>query len=296
MSRGQLYFLGQNPDFTIISGQIFSRNEVTGGSLMIPFMLTYSSIGRNNGNRFASAEVLSVRGELRTEEGIRISETITYENSILSGERLIFQSQFSFSFTHDIIHKVEEQRNVDLNLNLSITIQAALYSEGNSKGQYFVSGFEKGHGNISFVIPQSEWVGKLLPKLGYDSLRLIEIPAASLVIPDVYAVSLGELAESKRLFTLGQYDHAVAHCRSALDPIRPNKDEIRQYIDSDSEYKWIKTMIDKTNEWLNDIVRSTYSVTSKTHHMKTTGHFDRSDAEIIIMMTTAIIAYIGRLK
>jgi len=33
MSRGNIYFLGENPDFRILADQVFARNDFTGGRL-----------------------------------------------------------------------------------------------------------------------------------------------------------------------------------------------------------------------------------------------------------------------
>ena len=150
--------------------------------------------------------------------------------------------------------------------------------------------------HVNFQIPQSYWINKVLPQIGHDSLRLIELPSLSRIIPEEYSRSVKELDEAKRYFLHGDYDKAVGHCRSALDPFKAKRDEVKTFIKSKSELAWINEVLDATDEWLNKLIKSTSRLTSKSHHIPSTGHFDRSDAEIIMMITVALIAYIGKLE
>jgi hypothetical protein len=55
-------------------------------------------------------------------------------------------------------------------------------------------------------------------------------------------------------------------------------------------------MLEFTDEWLVKVVRATVSYTSKAHHPPSMNNFGRGNAEIIMMITMAIIAYIGQLE
>jgi hypothetical protein len=298
MSRGNISFLGQNPDCRILTDQIFGRNDFAGGTIMVPFKIEFSG-SIMTGNRFLeSAETLILKGELRTEKGLRVSENTILENYRISNNQKAFESQFQFSFSNDVIYKIESERKGDLMLSLSIVIEAVLY-EGmtfsNSQQRNFISGINKGGGHVQFQIPQSVWINKILPQIGHDSFRLIEIPSMSHLIPGEYSLSICELEEAKKYFLLGEYDKTVAHCRSALDPFKAQKDELRTFIKSKSEFSWVNEVLTATDEWLNKLVKSTSHFTSKAHHIPSTGHFGRSEAEIIMMVTVALIAYIGKL-
>lgn len=193
MSRGNMYILGENPDFRVLTDQIFARNDFTGGTLIIPFRVEFSNFMRNGNNRLSKAEILWLKGELRTEGGIRISEGTILDNHMISNSKLSFQSQFQFSFSYDVINQIESKRKDDLLLIVSIAGQAALYEEiafSNNQNRSFISGFDKGSGHVSFQIPQSYWINRVLSQIGHDSLRLIELPSLSRIIPDEYSRSL----------------------------------------------------------------------------------------------------------
>jgi len=298
MSRGSIYMLQSNPDFTVLTEKIFARNEFSASTLIIPFKIEFSGTPGGYNKRMSKAEVLFFKGELRAKNSsIFCGESIVFTNCIFSADQKSIEAQFQFSFSHEIINKIEKQRTGDLALSIAVTAQTAEYEEiilEGKKSHSFITGFDKASGHVDFQIAQSNWVKNLLPQMGHQSFRLIELPTASQIISAEYATSLKELDEARKYFLNGDYDKTVAHCRSALDPFKPKKDEIKKYVSSKSEFAWAKDVMEATDEWLLKLVKSTSHFTSKPHHIPSTGHFDRMDAEIIMMVTTAIIAYIGK--
>jgi P2-related tail formation protein len=51
---------------------------------------------------------------------------------------------------------------------------------------------------------------------------------------------------------------------------------------------------ESTYTWLDKLIKETSNFASKTHHPPSTGHFSRHDAQVVQMITTAIIAYAGK--
>jgi hypothetical protein len=290
--------LQANPDFTVLTDKIFARNEISGSTLIIPFKIEFTGTPSGYNKRMLKAQVLFFKGELRTKNSsILCGESIVFTNSMLSVQQKSFESQFQFSFSHEITNKIEKQRTGDLPMSIAVTAQTAEYEQimlADNKNHTFITGFDKASGHVDFQIPQSNWVNNLLPQMGHQSFHLIELPTASQIIPAEYATSLKELEEAKKYFLNGDYDKTVAHCRSALDPFKPKKGEIQSFIKSKSSFAWANDVLEATDEWLLKLAKSTSHFTSKTHHIPSTGHFDRTEAEIIVMVTTAIIAYIGK--
>ena len=298
MSNGNIYFLGENPGFRILTDRIFARNERSSAILIIPFRIEFIGFGRRA--KSFKAEVLFSKAELRAiNSSIKCSESIMLANHQLSANQLSYESQFDFTINYETIAKIEKERKGDLTFSVAVAIEAAVYDEiifeGNLNKQ-FVSEFSKGSGYIDFLVPQSSWVNTLLPQMGHDSFRLFELPKNSHIIPEAYSKSLNELEEAKRYFLNGDYDKAVGHCRSALDPFKAKKDELKTFIKSKSELSWINEVLVATDEWLLKLVKSTSHFTSKAHHIPSVGHFGRSEAEIIMMITTALIAYIAKVE
>lgn len=298
MAKGTIHFLSENPDFEISADKIWARNSGSGATLVVPYRISFSGLGSRSKGDNLKYEVLAVKGELRTQSGILVGYSIQLTNYWLSNSELSFTGQLDFSFGYDVIQKIEKVRKGDIEFHLSVNFQTAIfkeYSNGEKTRDYLNTGYDRASGHIDFTIPQSSWVNTILPQTGYGTFRLIELPATSSVIPSEYAISLGELEEAKKYFLNGDYDKTVAHCRSALDPFKAKKGEIKSYIKSKSEYAWVDDVQTATDEWLNKLVKSTSHFTSKSHHGPSVGHFGRTDAEIIMMVTTSLIAYVGKL-
>jgi hypothetical protein len=244
-------------------------------------------------NKAHKIEIILMKAELRTEKGIRCSETTILGNFYIVNTKLNFESQFRFSFPYDTLNRIEKERVGDMKFNLAISAQAAIYEEiifTNKQSKIFVAEIDKGHGYVDFQIPQSMWVKSILSQTGHKSFRLVELPLRSSIIPEEYSTSLKELDEAERFFLIGEFDQAVAHCRSALDPFKPKKEEIRKYVKSKHEFVWYNKMLEFSDEWLVKVVRATASFTSKPHHPPSMNNFGRGNAEIIMMITTSIIA------
>lgn len=299
MANGNIYMLGSNPDFTVQTDKIFARNDNSFATLLIPFKIEFSGSLRVNETNFAKAEVILFKGELRSNDSsILLGESIIMMNQTLTQTQRSFNAQFQFSFPTSIIEKIEKKRMSDMKFHIAVTGQIAEYgiiSFTNNQSRSFVTGFEKPSGHVDFEIPQSQWV-KILNDVGYKPLRIYELPAASHIIPEEYSKSLKELDDANKYFMAGDYDKAVAHCRSAIDPFKPKKDEIRKYVSSKSEFAWAMDILDATDVWLNKVVKSTSHFTSKTHHVPSTGHFNRMSAEIVLMITIGIVAFVGNVQ
>lgn len=298
MAKGTIHFLSENPDFEISADKIWARNAGSGATLVVPYRISFSGLGSRSKGVNLKYEVMAVKSELRTQGGIFVGNSIQLTNYWLTKSELSFEGQIDFNFGYDVIQKMEKVRKGDIEFHLTLNFQTAIFKEfsnGEKINNFLNTGYDRASGHIDFTIPQSSWVNSILPQTGYGTFRLIELPATSSVIPDEYGVSLRELEEAKKYFLNGDYDKTVAHCRSALDPFKAKKGEIKSYIKSKSEYAWVDDVQTATDEWLNKLVKSTSHFTSKSHHSPSVGHFGRTDAEIIMMVTTSLVAYIGKL-
>lgn len=69
-----------------------------------------------------------------------------------------------------------------------------------------------------------------------------------------------------------------------------------EFIKSSSEFKFMSEIQKSTLQWLDSMFTESKNFTSKTHHSPSMGHFDRHDAETIFLITTGIVAYIGKIE
>lgn len=198
------------------------------------------------------------------------------------------------------ILKIEEKREDNLKANISIEFKAVnlenitLPSGSSKKEITILTDLKQSQCNLDFEIPQSQWITKLLPALGWKTSQLIELPSTNELIPEEYSQSLAELNKANEYFSKGDYDKVVAHCRSAIDPIKEKLPALKTAIESKHEYEWLKKINESTFVWLDTVIKGTSSFASKAHHAPSFGHFLKYDAQVVLMITTAIIGYAGK--
>lgn len=199
------------------------------------------------------------------------------------------------------LEKIEERRRDDIQFRLSgsalIAEHPSVTRAGSNEKQEHrrdVESFAKGHFEITFSIPLSHWVGKVLPGLGYGKVKLIEIPTLEKIEPDTLKDAQEELVQAQDYFTRGDYDKAVGHCRSALEPLKDLLPEMKPLL-TNSENEWINEVGQATYEWIDRTWKKTRDISSKAHHLPSIGHFSRFEAHTILMVTTALLSYSGKL-
>ncbi len=199
------------------------------------------------------------------------------------------------------IEKMEERRQGDIQFRLSGSALVAEHPSvakagPNQKQEYRrdVGNFNKGSFNITFSIPQSHWVDKILSGFGYGKVKLIEIPFQEKSIPDTFKNALEEVIQAKNYFTHGDYDKAVEHCRNALEPLKGLLPDIKTLL-TNSKNEWVAEVGQATYDWIDKIYKKTRDVSSIPHHPPSVGHFSRFEAQAILMVTIALLSYTGKL-
>jgi len=160
------------------------------------------------------------------------------------------------------------------------------------------------HFDLPVEIPQSHWVDKVLPGLGYGKVKLIEVPIPEKIVPEIFQKALRELEEARRYFVEGEHDKVVAHCRGAVEQI-PNTltvdlSDIEKPSFNDKVEGFLKqhlstVLADSKRNSLRTMIKATWTLSSIPHHPSPPGYFDRADAEAVMLLTTALLAYVGKL-
>jgi hypothetical protein len=199
------------------------------------------------------------------------------------------------------LEKIEERRRDDIQFRLSsdalVAEHPSIPKAGPNEQQEYrrdVEGFTKGHFEITFSIPQSHWVDKILPGLGYGKVKLIEIPIPEKIVPDTIKNAQEELVQAQDYFVQGDYDKAVEHCRNALEPLKELLPEIKTLL-RNSKFEWVEEVGQATYDWIDKIYKKTRDVSSIPHHPPSIGHFSRFEAQAILMVTIALLSYSGKL-
>jgi hypothetical protein len=200
-----------------------------------------------------------------------------------------FMRTYSLEFPLDQrgLDWIENRRHGDVGLRIDIRFHIGAHELVRSGQGIALSArisFENLPAQFDLQVPQSHWVNQVLPGLGYGEVRVVEIPLSSPEsIPD-FPHAVDELLAAQRYFRTGDNDKAVAHCRSALEHIYNNRQELAKRETSESLADWFKTVVQKT-----------WPLVNKPHHPPSMGHFSRADAQMIYSVTTEILAYVGRL-
>ena len=135
-------------------------------------------------------------------------------------------------------------------------------------------------------------------------MKLIEVPIPEKIVPEIFQNALIELDNAQRYFIEGDYDKVAGHCKNAIqllpeslpldlkDISRPSfNDKVKKF----SEQHLSRVLSKSKRESLGNMMKATWALTSKAHHPSPLKSFNRADAEAIMLITTALLAYVGKL-
>lgn len=139
---------------------------------------------------------------------------------------------------------------------------------------------------VPVVIPRSNWVEKVLPQTGYGKIHIIELPAVPIEQCLGLKAAYDALRQAQELHKQGFYDEAVGKCRLALEPFFEETQDKKKIL----KRSWETRLGKVTYDWLNASFIALKEPTNKPHHSPTT-YFDQLDAEMLLAVTTALVAY-----
>jgi hypothetical protein len=292
-----------NSRLTLEPTQIGADGGTTYPRLTLPLSFYVSPIPLGSG-LFQNFDILSVQCHLYLKipnQKIAVG-TIPFMQYRVRHANLSYTANMEFPLDLYRIEKIEETRNGDLKCKIDVTILYGLYKtihlqqEGKVMPMEVLADFDQRYQSFDFDIPQSHWTSKILPQLGYGTVKIVEIPMTDRIIGEEFKKSVSELVFAQQYFEKGDYDKSVGHCRSALETIHAKLIDLKSFIKSDSEYDWVEEIATSTTNWLNKIYEKTYRLTNKPHHPPTVGHFSRYDADAIMLVVTALVSYVSRLS
>lgn len=148
--------------------------------------------------------------------------------------------------------------------------------------------------DLRVVFPQSDWVTRFLPNIGYGQTYIIEIPVVPMERINGVKASVEALQRAQELHRKGFYDDAVAKCRIALEPFF----EVADKPDDKGGTKKVpilkaawQTRLGKASyDWLNSAFTATKQATNQSHHLSSS-MFGQIETQILLILTTALVAY-----
>jgi hypothetical protein len=303
MAEVNFVIRSQNAVAKINESQISVINSRFFPGISIPFSIRFPKITeQNQWDNLRKGRWNSFEGSLHF---AGIDEAIFYFNK--SVHRDIFEnfeihSDLLMELGAEKLSQIERIRSGDLELKLRGTVHieiqkdyrnrmAALFTDQpgreNNEIDFFTS-FEQFQIELSFKIAKSFWVETILSKI-FKPFRLIQIP---MVNSRMGKTSLEELLKAEEYFLSGDYDKVVAHCRVALDPIRKKFKSLQEWVKNGKTMEdWSDGIKFTTLQWLDYQFKLLADITNKSHHAepRSFGHFSRSDAEAIYLVTAGVI-------
>lgn len=149
---------------------------------------------------------------------------------------------------------------------------------------------------VSFRIPKSDWVEKILPQLKYKDVALLEIPR----LEDVEFADVVEYINAAwKYHSMGEYSQVLGECRKALETLTTkvkNKGLEKEVMEEGKRriiLDWNKLLgSDEIGEIVGSICQKTWGfVTPGAHAGKT---INREDADFALMVTHAMANFVSR--
>ena len=212
-------------------------------------------------------------------------------------------SELEFPLDRYRVELLEQRRNGDdMNLRMDMQILLArfgertLFGKPETKLPVALNFNIRYQSPISLQVPQSVWLKSVLPGLGYGIINVLEFPAVALTACNELQHSYSALQRAHTKFTAGEYDEAIWQCRTAVDPLREELKKIKDGSPDSLSAEWAEKIGAATVEWLLIFFGKTHGIANTPTHSPNTGHFSRLDAQMILTVTTAVVAYVARTK
>lgn len=206
---------------------------------------------------------------------------------------------FNFVVDDKAISLIEKHRKDDVLFQIELTVLTLVKTEVHFQNGRMIraaDGMIKEVVSLYFPIPKSMWVEKILFALGYQSLRLIEIPLTHRTLKEAYADIVFEFTKAEEYFNQKDYNKCVAHCRHTLDALTRNLKKIKEQVPSETAFKWLENIDTATFNWIDELNKSNAALTSKTHHSGHKRDFTMQEAESIYLVILGLLNFIAHIK
>ena len=146
---------------------------------------------------------------------------------------------------------------------------------------------------VQINIDQSSWVNKVLPSLGYDQLRIIELKFPP-PLPD-HGNAAAQFDKAKRALDERRYDDCIKECRGLLKMWEKQFGATNEYPVADvvaRDRHWAGG--DDRRDLIYALWQRVSKIVSTPHHSEgqVIMTFDRKDARLVLILLAAISEYV----
>lgn len=136
-----------------------------------------------------------------------------------------------------------------------------------------------------------------MPQIGYGAVQVIELPAVPLMAVENYKEAFQALRQAQEHHKQGLYNEAAGLCRVALErffdyPEVTGADKLTRRVPT-LKKSWETKLGQATYDWLNGSLGAIKQAANPPHH-KPGPHYDQLEAQILIAITVAVVAYAAK--
>ncbi len=150
--------------------------------------------------------------------------------------------------------------------------------------------------DVQVQIPASLWVDRVLPPLGFSSLRLIEIalPTANGLLPEALIASFDA---ARHDYDLGNYRECVQKCRDVRNAVEQHLGATRQHSVADVLGDHLGLPPDAPQRaFLRNVWTGFADLTNAAHHQSSVQGLLRADAHVCLLTAALLLEYINQLR
>jgi len=150
--------------------------------------------------------------------------------------------------------------------------------------------------DLSVQLPASQWVDRVLPHLGFSSLRFIEIalPTANGLLPEALIASFDA---ARRDYDLGNYRECAQKCRDVRNAIEQHLGATRQHPVTEVIGDRLGLPQDAPQRaFLRNVWTGFADLTNAAHHQSTVHGLLRADAHVCLLTAALLLEYINQLR
>lgn len=278
---------------TITESQISGYGNTTAPMLLVPVdvAVLHPQLKNRDG-----LELVSLRGILIHSDGSQIYSEILPINRVMAQQSNIHKQQHHlwFPITERWLSSIENQRNGgDVKFRVDLILLTTKLIMLNDPSQMpMVWGYSWTYDlrlQNDLIIPRETWISQVLPRAGYGNTYILEFPVARIDSCQALGHSFKALQQATERHKLGEYDDAVGKCRVAIGPFFEEGEDKKPVL----KKSWEKKLGAATYTWLNTTLSSIKDAANVTHHSPN-AHYSQMDSQMILAITTAVVAYIIR--
>lgn len=295
MNESHFTILSTTQKIRVSPSDLYPSYDGLQATLGIPVNFTLNPPNRDN-----SFDLVSLEAKLRLiDPTVQISQTViqpafsSRPNTWEGGKML------NFIISEKAIHLIEKNRKGELHFGIEFTLLILVRKNYQPSIDLYFSAHDfwtTDISNVTFYVPRSVWIEKILPKFGYRNLKLFEIPLSHNLLKEAYGDIIFEFDKAEQYFNAHDYNKCVAHCRNTLDALHRNLLKIKKQEKVETSFNWMETISTETLKWVTEIDKANFSLASKSHHVGHKKDFKRFEAEAIYLIVLGLLNYVGNVN